>query len=250
MLRIGTSGWSYPHWQGPFYSLDLPPNKWLEYYCQHFDTVELNNTFYHLPRPATFANWHKRTPENFLFSVKGSRFISHILKLNSAREPLQNLLENARELKEKLGPVLFQLPPNFSGDCERLEKFLKILPKEQRFAFEFRHPSWFGAEVYRLLKKNGSALVISDTPQYPLIFEITADFVYVRLHGHQQLYASKYSAGELEDWATRIKSWLKSGLDVFVYFDNDANAHAVQNAKELKTFFALDNHNNPAKMVA
>jgi len=242
VIRVGTSGWSYPHWRGLFYPENLPSGKWLEYYAEHFDTVELNNTFYHLPRPATFANWHQRTPENFLFSVKGSRFISHILKLNGAREsclpagrPLQNLLKNARELKEKLGPVLFQLPPNFSGDRERLEKFLKILPKGQRFAFEFRHPSWFGAEVYHLLEKSGSALVISDTPQYPLVFEVTADFVYVRLHGHQQLYASKYSSDELKQWAAKIKNWQKDGLDVFVYFDNDANAHAIQNAKELKT---------------
>jgi len=234
MLRVGTSGWSYQHWQGLFYPEDLPPGKWLEYYAKHFDTVELNSPFYHLPRLTTFENWYQRTPKDFLFSVKASRFISHILKLNGAREPLQKLLENAAGLKEKLGPVLFQLPPNFTLDLDRLEKFLKILPTDQRFAFEFRHESWFGDEVYELLKKTHSALAISDTPKYPLIFEVTADFVYVRLHGHEILYASKYSKKELEVWAGRIKDWLTDGLDVYVYFDNDANANAVRNATELK----------------
>ena len=234
MLRIGTSGWSYKHWQGLFYPENLPPSGWLEFYAQNFDTVELNSPFYHLPKKKTFENWRRRTPKDFIFSLKGSRFISHILKLNGAREPLQNLLENAGGLKEKLGPVLFQLPPNFSCDLERLEKFLKILPKEQRFTFEFRHESWFCDKVYTLLKKNNLALTISDTPRYPLVFETTADFVYARLHGHAVLYASKYSTAELKEWAKKIKNWLAADLDVYVYFDNDANAHAIQNAKELK----------------
>lgn len=238
MLRIGTSGWSYHHWQGLFYPEKLPSGRWLEYYCQHFDTVELNSSFYHLPKLATFENWQKRTPENFLFSVKGSRFISHILKLNGAREPLQNLLDNTSGLKEKLGPILFQLPPNFGLDTERLKKFAKILSTDQRFAFEFRHESWFCDEVYNLLRKNNLALAISDTPKYPLIFETTADFVYVRLHGHKVLYASKYSEAELQKWAEKVKGWLADDLEVFVYFDNDANANAIQNAQELKTLLS------------
>jgi len=239
MLRIGTSGWSYKHWQGLFYPTDLSQEKWLDYYSQHFDTVELNSPFYHLPPKKTFENWYRKTPKDFLFSVKASRFISHILKLNEAREPLQNLLENASGLQEKLGPILFQLPPNFSFDPERLEKFAKVLPTDQRFTFEFRHESWFGDEVYQLLRKNNLALTISDTPKYPLVLETTADFVYVRLHGHEVLYASKYSPKELEEWAERIKDWLADGLDVFVYFDNDANAYAIQNALELKRLLSL-----------
>lgn len=234
MLKIGTSGWSYAHWQGLFYPDKLPKEKWLEYYCQHFDTVELNSSFYHLPPPKTFENWYERTPKGFVFSVKGSRFISHILKLNDAREPLQKLLTNTAGLKEKLGPILFQLPPNFELDLERLKKFLKILPADKRFTFEFRHESWFCSEVYNLLRKNNFALTISDTPKYPLVFEVTADFVYVRLHGHEALYASKYLQTELSEWAKKIKNWLANDLDVYAYFDNDAHAHAIQNAQELK----------------
>lgn len=234
MLRIGTSGWSYKHWQGLFYPENLTSTRWLEHYSEHFDTVELNSSFYHLPKLTTFENWHRRTPKNFLFSIKGSRFVSHILKLNGAREPLQNLLDNASGLKEKLGPILFQLPPNFSLDLERLEKFAKILPTNQHFTFEFRHESWFCDEVYQLLRKNNLALTISDTPKHPLVFETTADFVYVRLHGHKILYTSKYSKKELGEWTEKIKGWLAADLDVFVYFDNDANANAVTNAQELK----------------
>jgi len=237
VLRIGTSGWSYNHWKGLFYPEELPKEEWLEHYCQHFDTVELNSSFYHLPKLMTFENWYKRTPNGFLFSVKGSRFISHILKLNRAREPLQRLLDIASGLKEKLGPILFQLPPNFTIDLERLEKFAKVLPTDRRFTFEFRHESWFGDETYNLLKKNNLALTISDTPKYPLVFEVTADFVYVRLHGHEVLYASKYSQTELKEWAERIKGWLEQNLDVHIYFDNDAHAHAIQNAQELREFF-------------
>ncbi len=238
MLRIGTSGWSYAHWKGLFYPEKLSKEKWLGYYCQHFDTVELNSSFYHLPKLTTFENWYQRTPENFLFSVKASRFISHILKLNNAREPLQNLLDAASGLKEKLGPILFQLPPNFSLDLERLEKFAKILPTDQRFTFEFRHESWFCDEVCRLLRKNNLALTISDTPKYPLVFETTADFVFIRLHGHEVLYASKYSQTELKKWAEKIKGCLAGGLDVYIYFDNDAAANAVTNAQELKKMFS------------
>jgi len=234
MLRIGTSGWSYKHWKGLFYPEDLNTNEWLKYYCKHFDTVELNSSFYHLPKLTTFESWYRKTPKNFLFAVKGSRFISHILKLNDAREPLQTLLNNASGLKEKLGPILFQLPPNFSLDLKRLEKFIKILPTDQRFTFEFRHQSWFCEEVYKLLKKNNLALTISDTPKYPLIEKVTADFVYIRLHGHEVLYASRYSKAELSEWARKIRGWLKDNLDIYVYFDNDANANAVRNATELK----------------
>ncbi len=239
MLHIGTSGWSYNHWKGLFYPEELSKEEWLEYYTQSFDSVELNSSFYHLPKLKTFENWRKRTPEDFVFSVKGSRFISHILKLNNGREPLQNLLDNASGLGPKLGPVLFQLPPNFKLDFERLEKFAKILPTDQRFTFEFRHESWFCEEVYNLLKENNLALTISDTPKYPLVEKVTADFVYVRLHGHEVLYTSKYSKPELKGWAEKIKAWLADDRDVYIYFDNDAHAHAVTNAKELKTLLSI-----------
>jgi uncharacterized protein YecE (DUF72 family) len=237
MLKIGTSGWSYGHWQDLFYPKDLPSGKWLEFYCQHFDTVELNSSFYHLPKKKTFENWRRRTPLDFLFSVKASRFLTHLLKLNNSREPLKNLLDNASGLGEKLGPILFQLPPNFHLDLERLKKFtqhLLALGKGAGFAFEFRHQSWFCDEVYELLQKNNLALTFSDTPNYPLVEKITTDFIYIRLHGHKKLYASKYSTAELQQWTAKIKSWLAAGLDVFVYFDNDSEANAIWNATELK----------------
>lgn len=234
-IFIGTSGWSYDHWKnGVFYPRDLESGKELEYYTQFFDTVELNNTFYHLPKPQTFINWRQRTPKKFLFAVKGSRFITHILKLNSSSEPLKNLLKNALNLKKKLGPIFFQLPPQFEKDKERLEIFLDLLPKKQRFAFEFRHESWFCDEIYQLLRNHQCALIFADTPDYPYAEEITTDFVYLRLHGNKYLYSSKYTPPEIQEWAKKIKEWKNRNLNVYCYFDNDANGNAVENAKELK----------------
>ena len=188
MIYIGTSGWAYPHWKnGVFY-----PENWkdheLKYYQKFFNSVELNASFYHLPKKETFRNWRKLVPKDFIFSVKASRYLTHILRLSEPREPLENLLENASALKEKLGPIFFQLPPSFAAEPERLAKFAELLgfsrgkllrgalPPHLRFAFEFRHQSWFGPEIYRTLKKHNLALVFSDTPHYPYEEKITADF--------------------------------------------------------------------------
>ncbi|MCG2686295.1 DUF72 domain-containing protein [Candidatus Parcubacteria bacterium] len=234
MIRIGTSGWGYPHWKkGVFY-----PEGWkkheLEYYSQHFDTVEINSSFYHLPKPQTFKNWNKLTPKDFVFAVKGSRYITHLLKLDNARAPLETLLKNATLLGGKLGPILWQLPPQMELDFERLERFVKILPKEQRFAFEFRHPSWFKTKVYQLLKEHNRALVVADTPNYPLVKKTTADFAYLRLHGREKLYASNYTPEQLKGWGGLIKRWHTQGKDIFIFFDNDAQGYAPQNALQLK----------------
>lgn len=234
MLYVGTSGWVYSHWRGPFYPADLLEREWLEFYAKNFSAVELNTSFYHLPREKTFQGWYARTPANFVFAVKGPRFITHMKKLKDCREPLTNLLKAASNLKGKLGPIFFQLSPSFKVDKDRLRSFLEFLPTNPKglFAFEFRHPSWFSEDIYSILRRANCALVASDTPRYPYEEIQTADFMYFRLHGRERLYASRYTREQLKKYVKKIKKWRKVG-DVFVFFDNDANANAVSNAKEL-----------------
>ncbi len=233
-IYLGTSGWIYAHWSGIFYPSEISQNKWLEYYTQYFDTVELNSSFYHLPKENTFINWRKRTPPNFLFSLKASRYITHIKKLREAKDAWKKFIKNAQLLKEKLGPILFQLPPYLKIDLEVLEKFLKTLPPKYRYVFEPRNKTWYSPSVYQLFKKFNVSLCISSTPNYPSAEVITSDFLYLRLHGSKELYSSKYTTKELTFFAKKIKKWIKSGLDVYVYFDNDAFGYAVENALELK----------------
>lgn len=247
-IYIGTSGYSYPHWQDVFYPSDLSQSKWLEFYTQYFNTVELNVTFYRLPQESAFKTWHQKTPDDFIFSIKGSRFITHVKKLKDVEESLKLFLDRCSILEEELGVILWQFPPNFKlaiGDkesgirIERIEKFLKLLISYRlslnaRYAFEFRHESWFCQEVYDLLKQYNCALVIADSPSWPAVEEITANFVYIRFHGGQELYGSNYSQKELKNWAEKIKVWSKQGLDVYCYFNNDAYGYAIENAKMLK----------------
>jgi uncharacterized protein YecE (DUF72 family) len=236
-LYIGTSGWIYFHWQGIFYPEDLPSKDKLKYFSQHFKTAEINYSFYHLPRPSSYQNWYLQTPEDFLFAVKASRFITHIKRLSGVKEAWEQFLENALYLKEKLGPILFQFPPSFRANAveiKRLEDFLKLITKDKiRYAFEFRHKSWQDKKIYELLKKYNVAWVIADSSRYPKVEVVTADFVYIRMHGSKILFASKYTKKELEDLAQKIKKYLKQGLDVYVYFNNDAYGYAIENAKEL-----------------
>lgn len=235
-IYIGTSGFSYSHWEkGVFYPAGLTKAKQLEYYSQHFKTVELNNPFYHLPSAQTFANWRQRTPQDFSFAVKASRYLTHIKRLKDAQEPWQRFINNAKELKEKLGVILFQFPANWQVDAQRLEKFLKILPRKYRYSFEFRHQSWFSQEIYQLLKKYQIALCLADSPDWPYQEEITANFVYLRLHGRSLLYSSKYTNQQLKKWAAKIKKWTKQDdKDVFIYFNNDAGGYAINNTQKLK----------------
>jgi len=233
-IYIGTSGYQYYHWRGLFYPENLISYKWLEYYAKFFKTVELNVTFYRLPPESAFKGWSRRTPKDFIFVLKGSRFITHVKKLNNIREATKLFFDRAKLLKEKLGIVLWQLPPGWKVNADRLEKFLKFVSKDKiRQAFEFRNETWFCSEVYKLLKKYRAGLVIADSPYYPKIEKITANFVYLRFHGGRVLYGSEYSKKELTEWAKKIKKWLRRGLDVYVYFNNDANAYAVKNAREL-----------------
>jgi uncharacterized protein YecE (DUF72 family) len=233
-VYIGTSGFSYRHWEDKvFYPSDLARTKQLEFYSQHFKTVEINSSFYHLPTAQAFQGWYQRTPRDFIFAVKVSRFITHIKKLKVCREPWQRFINNAKELREKLGPILFQLPPGWQFDVRRLERFVKILPKKYRYVFEFRHPSWFCSEIFKILKKYNISLCLADSPRWPYQEEITADFVYLRMHGGKILYGSNYSDKELKEWAKKIKKFLEADLDVYVYFNNDAYGYAVKNAQRL-----------------
>jgi uncharacterized protein YecE (DUF72 family) len=236
---IGTSGYTYPHWEnGVFYPIGWPRSKQLEYYSKFFDTVELNNPFYRLPESKTFKNWSRRVPENFIFTVKVSRFITHVKKLKNCKGPWQIFLKRSIQLGQKLGPFLFQFPPNWKKDKKRLEDFillLQSLDRKYRYVFEFRHPSWFDQEIYQLLKKfKNFSLCLADSPRWPLVEIVTGNFIYIRMHGGKILYGSKYSDQELKSWAKKIKKYQNQGLDCYIYFNNDAFGFAIENAKTLK----------------
>jgi len=244
MVFIGTSGYNYPHWwNGVFYPSDLSQRKWLEFYCEHFNTVELNVTFYRLPTREVFEGWYRRTPKEFLFAVKGSRFITHIKRLRNCREPLSLLLDNASPLKEKLGVVLWQLPPRFRFERERLEQFgvlLSTLPRSKvlRHAFEFRDESWLCPDAFRILEEFGFAFCVAHGSGLPMKESVTSDSVYLRLHGGEVLYGSNYSDRELKQWAGTIRKWEKRKKTVFVYFNNDAYGFAIKNALALNRLMA------------
>lgn len=231
---VGTSGWTYGHWRGRFYPDDLSPRRWLEYYCRFFDTVELNSPFYRIPSRKAFEGWRKRTPDGFLFAVKASRLITHVRKLKGAEGEVEWFFSVVQGLGEKLGPVLFQTPPSLRADHGLLREFLGLLPPG-RYAFEFRHQSWFCPETYRLLEEYGASLCVADSPRFPRERVLVGPFLYLRLHGSQRLYASLYSREELSDWARFIEEALRGGAEeAFCYFDNDYEAYAVRNALELK----------------
>jgi uncharacterized protein YecE (DUF72 family) len=231
---IGTSGWSYPHWRGVFYPKALRGEAWLNHYATFFETVELNNTFYQLPEASTFRHWYREAPRKFVFAVKGSRFITHMKKLQKPRGALHRFLRRVAILKEKLGPVLFQLPPRFRVNPERLADFADLLQAGHRYAFEFRDPTWFVPKVYVILRKRGLGFCLFSLKELPCPEVITARYVYVRFHGPGAKYAGRYSEVELRVWARRIRGWLGEGLDVYSYFNNDERGYAVANAIRLR----------------
>lgn len=233
-IHIGTSGWHYKHWVGPFYPQSLPKKEFLSYYTNHFHTVEINNTFYHLPSKETLEAWRKGTPKRFLFACKGSRFITHMKKLKDPEQSFQKFFEAIQVLGSKLGPILFQLPPRWKINLERLESFLKVLPKQHRFAFEFRDDSWFQQETYDLLRQYHAGLCVYHLAGRVAPIEVTANFVYIRLHGPGDSYQGEYGVKGLRPWATRCVAWVQSGIDVFCYFDNDEAGYAVKDALELR----------------
>jgi uncharacterized protein YecE (DUF72 family) len=233
---IGTSGFMYPHWQGHFYPSKLPQKDWFGYYTKQFDTVELNVSFYRLPKKKTFADWRRKTGQNFTFSIKGSRYITHVKRLRDGQEAVKRFFEAAAAVKNDKEVVLWQLPPRMKANKDRLERFLEVLPQGWRHAFEFRHESWLDKEIEAILKKYQVAVVFQDFPDWPMSEKVTADFVYLRFHGRTRLYTSNYSNQELKNQGRKINRWLKKGLDVYAYFNNDALGYAVENAKALKGF--------------
>ncbi|WP_089320616.1 DUF72 domain-containing protein [Pontibacter ummariensis] len=233
-IHIGTSGWHYKHWMGTFYPPEVKQKGFTDYYLRFFSTVEVNNSFYRLPTPETFANWRSATPENFVFAVKASRFITHMKKLKEPQEGLSRLFNSVNSLEEKLGPILFQLPPMWHVNKERLQDFLRLLPPYYRYTFEFRHPSWYAPEVLDLLRERNIAFCIYELEGHMSPLEITADFAYVRLHGPDGKYAGSYSESAMQWWAKQCLDWQAQGLDVYVYFDNDQLGYAAFNAQRLQ----------------
>jgi uncharacterized protein YecE (DUF72 family) len=234
-IHIGTSGWNYRHWFGRFYPEYLPQSEWLSFYAKYFDTVEINNTFYRLPKIKTFNSWREIVPKNFVFALKASRFITHMKKLKGPKTSSKKLFSRMERLEQKLGPILFQLPPGWSRNDERLEKFLESLPARHRYVFEFRDPSWLAPEIYDLLKEHNAAFCIHDFRGERTAREITADFTYVRMHGpHRAAYSGSYPPRVLKEWAEQIQEWQGELRDIYVYFNNDAEAHAINNALKLR----------------
>ena len=270
MIRVGISGWRYAPWRGVFYPEGLPQRRELEYSAGRFPTVEINGSFYSLQRPEYYQAWHDETPPGFVFAVKGSRYITHMLRLTRIETPLANFFASGiLNLRAKLGPFLWQFPPTFTYRPERLEPFLALLPRTTedalrlarkrdarmtgrarlaidanrplRHAVEIRHPSFVDDGFIALLKKHRIGLVVADTAgKWPKMLHATADFVYVRLHGDTELYASGYSGHALDRWARRIRGWAKERRDVYVYFDNDAKVHAPFDARTLMDKLGLD----------
>jgi uncharacterized protein YecE (DUF72 family) len=279
-VRIGISGWTYAPWRGRFYPKGLPHKQELTYAAGHFRSVEVNGTFYGLQRPDAFARWSEATPDDFVFAVKGSRYITHMKRLQDIETPLANFFASGPlRLGRKLGPILWQFPPRMAFDPERFENFLALLPKDMqeaealarrhddrlngrvwlkcdadmpvRHALEIRHESFRSPEFIALLRRHKAALVCADTVDWPLLMDLTSDFVYCRLHGSKQLYVSGYDSDDLDVWAERIRAWVAgreprnaeraapptkpraSGRDVYVYFDNDAKVRAPFDAMSL-----------------
>ena len=233
---IGTSGWHYDHWRDRFYPEKLNKTKWLEFYASNFTTVELNNSFYRLPSEAAFASWHDSSPVNFTFAVKMSRFITHIKRLRNTEEAVDNFVGRARILDGKLGPLLYQLPPNMHRNDEVLESFLSILPRGLKHVVEFRHESWLNDKVFEILRKNSVGLCVFDMPAFTCPLVATVDFAYVRFHGSTGLYSSCYTDEELADWAERLANLAANLKAVYIYFNNDAEAFAVRNAITLRAY--------------
>ncbi|MGA9591301.1 MAG: DUF72 domain-containing protein [Salegentibacter sp.] len=230
-IFIGTSGYQYKHWKGDFYPEDMPVSEWFDHYSKYFDTVEINNTFYKMADAETFAGWRKAAPDNFFYSIKYSRFGTHRKKLKDPEGHVNYFMDRAVHLKEKLGAILVQLPPNWKPNIERLEAFLKVTPKDLRWTVEVRDERWLSEELYEVLRKYNTALVIHDMiADHPR--EVTADWIYLRFHGKN--YSGSYSKKQLDKIAEDIQDHKADGKDVYVYFNNDLGGHAIRNALSLK----------------
>lgn len=229
--HVGISGWCYPEWRGCFYPDKLPQKEFFGYYLRHFDTVEINNTFYHTPRPQLVRQWYEATPPDFLFSVKASRYITHVKKLKVEAESITRFFSAIEPLAEKTGPILFQLPPRWKFNPERLSGFLKILPKGYRYTFELRDPDWLREEAADILARHNAAFCAYSLKGFESPRLATADFAYVRLHGPlAEPYLGEYGAQALQGWALDFQRWHAEGREIFCYFDNTKDASAIRDA--------------------
>ncbi len=234
LIHIGTSGWHYDHWRGPFYPEDLASAEFLKFYQQFFHTVEINNSFYRLPSEKALIDWRQTVPPGFIFAVKGSRFITHMKKLQDPEKSIAPFMERVPLLGDRLGPILFQLPPRWRFNGERLRHFLAVLPREYRYALELRDPSWLNQEASDILRQHKAAFCIYELAGRISPKEVTTDFVYIRLHGPQGAYQGRYDQRTLAAWAKDIAAWAAQGKTVYCYFDNDEAGYAAQNAQELQ----------------
>jgi len=235
--RVGCSGWNYRSWRGRFYPDDLPASKWLAFYAAHFDTVEINNSFYRLPERATFEEWRAQVPTSFLFAVKASRFLTHMKRLLDPEEPLARLFDRLSGLGRRAGPVLYQLPPTLALDVPRLDRFLRALPRRpgaRQHVVEFRHPSWYVDETFDLLTRRRVALCLHDKAGSAIREPAVGPFVYVRFHGASGRYHGSYSRSHLERWAHALAEHARGERQVYAYFNNDPEAVAVANATTLR----------------
>jgi uncharacterized protein YecE (DUF72 family) len=235
-VHVGTSGWSYSHWENVLYPPGLPPAERLGRYVQAFGTAELNASFYRWPKERTFAGWNRRLPPGFLLSVKAPRGLTHAKRLYAPEVWIERLVACWHQLADRRGVLLVQLPPQFARDDARLEYFLSSLPEWMRVAVEFRHPSWLDDQVFSILSRYGAGYVVMSGARLPCVLKATAPFVYLRMHGpdHDHLYGGSYSDADLSWWADRIRDWQRIGHSVFVYFNNDGGGNAVRNAWTLR----------------
>jgi uncharacterized protein YecE (DUF72 family) len=232
--RVGCSGWQYRHWRGDFYPPGVGTAHWFDYYAAHFDTVEINNTFYRLPEEHTFAHWGEQAPPNFLFAVKASRFLTHMKKLKNPEEPLHRLFDRMAPLGRHLGPVLYQLPPGWKLNQSRLEYFLNALPQGVQHVMEFREPSWYADGVSALLERYRVARCLHDMKGSATAMERVGPFIYVRFHGAEGTYSGAYLEKRLERWADWLQQQRRAGITVFAYFNNDIGGHAPRDAMTLR----------------
>jgi uncharacterized protein YecE (DUF72 family) len=251
-VHVGCSGWQYKHWRGDFYPAGLPQSRWFAHYALSFDTVEINNSFYRLPEATTFAKWREQAPRHFVYAVKASRFLTHMKKLKDPYDPLVRFFENARELGRHLGPVLYQLPPRFPINLERLETFLRTLPggpegpplrtllaeaglqTRLRHVIEFRDPSWYDERVYALLEKHRVALCLHDMQGSATGKTAVGPFIYARFHFGQKKYGGAYDDDRLDAWGAWLSAQAAAGREVFAYFNNDTGGHAPKDAIRLR----------------
>lgn len=234
-VYIGTSGWSYKGWLGTSYPHKLPAARHFEHYATHFPTVEINLTFYRLPAPELVQGWRRKAPRGFVYALKGSRFITHMKKLVGVEAALETYFRRIEPLRARLGPILWQLPPQLSIDEKRLERFLSCLPGNHRYAIEFRHPSWLHTRVFEILRSREVAFVSVSSLRMPMTLVPTADFVYIRFHGLEHGAAHDYTNEELQPWANYILQQASLGRTVYAYFNNDWNTRAPANARTLMT---------------